>query len=325
MAPVDNDSDSDDSCPTSDEDVDVEAAKKVLPTNAAKTKVENDAKQPLLSNDQGAKQPVSDEVEIEKPLLSPRDKFRQKSATTPRGSKPSTPRESSAAASADVSKDATVDAHHPAAAAAAGVETLKSLEPTSRQENVQAASTSKVEVTKAMEAGKALLAEMIADAPPPITSRPEAKRVEAFLDGLAADAEGKAPSGMTSALKPCLMVTIQGCLAVQPWVDYLIKWGTLLYNLLPVNVAQMMFGAALCYFGGAYPATIAAVEAFRTMGFERARQELAHITEQAAKVAEASATDDAVDEDGDGVADVEQIQPSELVRRKLFLIMCEAL
>jgi hypothetical protein len=42
---------------------------------------------------------------------------------------------------------------------------------------------------------------------------------------------------------------------------------------------------------------------------------------QIEKVKDANVLDDTKDDDGDGVADVQQVTPSELVRRKLVLIM----
>ena len=111
------------------------------------------------------------------------------------------------------------------------------------------------------------------------------------------------------------------CLAIQPWVLFVVKYAMKFWSMLPKNVVMMLFGAALCYFGGAYTVSIAAIEAFRTMGYERAKHDLAKLSEELDKVAEANAADDTVDDDGDGIADVEQIEPSELARRKLFLMM----
>jgi len=74
---------------------------------------------------------------------------------------------------------------------------------------------------------------------------------------------------------------------------------------------------AFADFGGSYVASIAAVEAFRTMGFERAKAEITRLTESVKLVQEESLKDDEEDLDGDGVADVEQISKPELVRRKV--------
>jgi len=44
------------------------------------------------------------------------------------------------------------------------------------------------------------------------------------------------------------------------------KIGYKVYRMLPMNILSMVFGAALCFFGGVYFATIAAFEGFRQFG-----------------------------------------------------------
>jgi len=44
--------------------------------------------------------------------------------------------------------------------------------------------------------------------------------------------------------------------------------------MLPTNVIQMIFGIALCFFGGTYVASIAAIEAFRQMGWQKVQAEI---------------------------------------------------
>ena len=99
------------------------------------------------------------------------------------------------------------------------------------------------------------------------------------------------------------------------------RYGSRFYELLPKNLTIMAFGAALCYFGGKYTASIAAVEAFRTMGWDRARADIETLGADIDRVQAANLEDDAKDDDGDGVADVDQVSPAELMQRKLFLIM----
>ena len=53
---------------------------------------------------------------------------------------------------------------------------------------------------------------------------------------------------------------------------FLGKWAQRIWKMLPRNLVLMIFGLVLCYFGGSYMASIAAIEAFRTMGWERARE-----------------------------------------------------
>jgi len=88
------------------------------------------------------------------------------------------------------------------------------------------------------------------------------------------------------------------------------------YKVLPMNVLQMIFGVALCFFGGVYFASIAAIEAFRNFGGQQLVEELTICWTEASAVQEASAQDDTVDANRDGIADVEQIKMNEYINRK---------
>jgi hypothetical protein len=156
--------------------------------------------------------------------------------------------------------------------------------------------------------------------PVSIDKLPESERMNKYIDMLAEQADGKAPAGVVGALRPCLLKTIGVCLAIQPWAAFVSKYASRLWGYVPTNVAYMLFGGALCYFGGTFSVSIAAIEAFRTMGYSRAVSDLSRVREQVDKAVAASEKDDLVDEDGDGVADVDQISTSELMRRKLHLI-----
>ncbi len=58
---------------------------------------------------------------------------------------------------------------------------------------------------------------------------------------------------------------------------------------------------------------IAAVEAFRTIGYERTRRSLLELWRSYKTAREASDKDDQVDDNNDGVADVLQISKSEVM------------
>ena len=270
-----------------------------------------------------------------KPMLSPRDKFRNKSKST-------TPRE----------HDVASDAKAAASEFASGVGSeLSGARLPSKEEREGAASSVKAQFSEAKEAWANSFKDMLNEAPP-IDKLPDAQRMESYIDNLAAQAEGKAPAGVVGALKPCVLMTIKVFMMCEPWSKFVVKWGQVFWDLLPKNAAMMVFGAALCCaphdtptrtlrlltqllllllrprvtcpparafadFGGSYVASIAAVEAFRTMGFERAKAEIARLTESVKLVQEESLKDDEEDLDGDGVADVEQISKPELVRRKV--------
>jgi len=88
-----------------------------------------------------------------------------------------------------------------------------------------------------------------------------------------------------------------------------------------VKVLEMIFGLALCFFGGTYVAAIAAVEAWRHMGWQRSYADAVHVWEQTQHIRQQSKKDDFVDADGNGIADVDEITPQQLVQRKMNLAM----
>jgi hypothetical protein len=88
----------------------------------------------------------------------------------------------------------------------------------------------------------------------------------------------------------------------------------------PEQLAPILTGLVLCCFGGSYVTLIAAVEAFRLTGYQRMSAALGIIYQSALTALEASRKDDAVDADGDGVADVLQISQQQLLTRKLQVV-----
>ena len=76
----------------------------------------------------------------------------------------------------------------------------------------------------------------------------------------------------------------------------------------------------LVFFGGNFFTLCAAVEAYRIVGFDDTKLALGKLYRSYKVAREASAKDDELDEDGDGVADVKQIDKKELVLRKLGVV-----
>jgi hypothetical protein len=77
----------------------------------------------------------------------------------------------------------------------------------------------------------------------------------------------------------------------------------------------------LCFFGGEFVLLIAAVEAYRSTGWESTLKCITDLYTDFNAVAEASKKDDKVDADKDGVADVNQITSKELIHRKTILFI----
>lgn len=105
---------------------------------------------------------------------------------------------------------------------------------------------------------------------------------------------------------------------------YVVKaWATAqtVYAYTPVNIIEAVYGLALCFFGGLYPLTIAAGETFRVSGGDRVKTCLTHIWEDLKAVHEANMLDNKKDDDGDGIADIDQISKQELLTRKMSLVL----
>ena len=169
-------------------------------------------------------------------------------------------------------------------------------------------------------------AQILSDAPaPPAMRLPDTARIERYLT--AATDKANELTGNEN-VKKCLDVTtpmailcIKGIMFVTPYYRWLAVVCYRIYKKLPMNMIQMVFGAALCFFGGVFVASIAAIEAFRQMGWDRVKADIKVVMDQAAIVSEANDEDDTKDDDGDGIPDVQQIGSQELVQRKVTLAM----
>ena len=152
---------------------------------------------------------------------------------------------------------------------------------------------------------------------------PEDERIKRYMDAAATVADshhgGCATCLRTSA--PVVTVLVRVIAFVAPLYLYLFRKAYWFYTWAPKNVLQMAFGAALCFFGGTYVAAIAAIEAWRQMGWQRSWADVMVVYSQMRRVYDASNEDDLVDADKDGIADVNQITPHELAQRKLRLAM----
>eukprot|EP01129_Flabellula_baltica_P015625 TRINITY_DN8023_c0_g1_i1.p1 TRINITY_DN8023_c0_g1~~TRINITY_DN8023_c0_g1_i1.p1 ORF type:complete len:362 (+),score=84.70 TRINITY_DN8023_c0_g1_i1:121-1086(+) len=106
---------------------------------------------------------------------------------------------------------------------------------------------------------------------------------------------------------------------VTPYVEQVIALGLYVHGIVPLDMFISLFGLGLCFFGGTYAVSIAAVEAYMMVGFEDTKKAVAYLYYEFKKVKEAYVADDAVDEDNDGIADVLQIDSSQLLVRKTML------
>ena len=88
----------------------------------------------------------------------------------------------------------------------------------------------------------------------------------------------------------------------------------------PEEMFPALAGFVLVFFGGNFFTLCAAVEAYRLVGFDSTRVALGKLYDSYKVARAASAKDDELDEDGDGVADVKQIDSKDLVVRKIGVV-----
>ena len=110
---------------------------------------------------------------------------------------------------------------------------------------------------------------------------------------------------------PFVMVIYKYCLKAWKWLEP--------YH--PEDMVSVFCGLFMAFFGGHFPALITAIEAYRQMGFDATWRALKVLYGDLEKVQEESKKDDLKDEDHDGIPDVDQIDASEFVERKVLLFM----
>ena len=72
----------------------------------------------------------------------------------------------------------------------------------------------------------------------------------------------------------------------------------------------------MCFFGGAYLLLIAAIEAWRASSWDQNKKDLQILWSDMLKVREAHKKDNTEDIDGDGIADVDQLDATKLFMRR---------
>ena len=87
------------------------------------------------------------------------------------------------------------------------------------------------------------------------------------------------------------------------------------------GLQQLLFGFVLTFLGGTFITTIAAWEAFKMCGYDKTKKAIGTLYQSYLVAKAASDKDDAVDDDGDGVADVQQIDAKALVQRNGMLLL----
>uniref|UniRef100_A0A6T8HJ76 Uncharacterized protein n=1 Tax=Hemiselmis andersenii TaxID=464988 RepID=A0A6T8HJ76_HEMAN len=151
----------------------------------------------------------------------------------------------------------------------------------------------------------------------------EAARVERICNALA-EREGVPPwtKSLLVQLGPLLTTLLAFIDASTPVVMSAIAAAVAIWNTLPKQAITALYGLVLCFFGGHYTVTLAAVEAFRVSGGERVTQCIRDIWTDITNVRIANAADNKKDDDHDGKLDVDQLSSDKaLLSRKIGLVL----
>eukprot|EP01043_Picozoa_sp_COSAG02_P063753 COSAG02_NODE_9123_length_2323_cov_1.422662_1_plen_356_part_00 len=133
----------------------------------------------------------------------------------------------------------------------------------------------------------------------------------------------EALQGPAQAVIPAIVAILGALQACMPYVSQAWDLCVKFYELIEPyeGVQTMLFGFVLVFFGGTYITTIAAWEAFKMCGYDKTRACIADLYANYKVAKEASDKDDLKDDDGDGIADVKQIDAKALVQRKALLMI----
>mmetsp|Transcript_16228 Transcript_16228/g.33343 ORF Transcript_16228/g.33343 Transcript_16228/m.33343 type:complete len:399 (+) Transcript_16228:44-1240(+) len=155
-----------------------------------------------------------------------------------------------------------------------------------------------------------------------IEFRKEALRIEKLLEGLSNNEN--APTWLKGAVEKLGPLVIQIMILAKKSTPYIIlmyeKWQWCESNL-PVELLVIFWGLTLCFFGGTFSLSLCAYEAFKISGWDTSRAAIIDLNEELQRYRRASVEDDKRDDDGDGIADVDQIGQGELVKRKVMLAL----
>jgi hypothetical protein len=104
---------------------------------------------------------------------------------------------------------------------------------------------------------------------------------------------------------------------VSPLLTKAMVMGNHVYAITPVDLSFAMLGLFLCFFGGHFAVTLAALEAFYASGYERCATNAQYLWTEYKILWKKSREDDNEDLDGDGTADVLQMSARQLLTRKI--------
>lgn len=154
----------------------------------------------------------------------------------------------------------------------------------------------------------------------PDWAQAEEKRIAEVIKELSK----KAPAQVAPYVKqaaPYLATAIVYTMIAMPYIVEAFSKVQAFVASLPEKIVYASLGFAVCFFGGIFPATIAAVEAWRLCGGSEAANCCRLLYAEWLKVQAANKEDNEKDKDGDGKPDLNNLTPQELVVRKAQVVL----
>lgn len=124
-------------------------------------------------------------------------------------------------------------------------------------------------------------------------------------------------------LEPLFRQAFTFLVSLKPYMDVAVAKGKEIKSQLePYHLeryADIFCGIILLFFGGCFANLVAATTAFRLVAWDKTKTSFGVIQQNIARGLEASAKDDEVDADHDGVKDVEQMTDKEWAQHKMLV------
>jgi len=105
--------------------------------------------------------------------------------------------------------------------------------------------------------------------------REQQAQIQRILEKIAAEGAEKAPTWaqpVFEKLVPVCMATMKAFETAVPYLQKAYDFGREMNERLPIDCLVALWGLILCFFGGTFPLSIAAYEAFKISGWDQTRQ-----------------------------------------------------
>jgi len=148
----------------------------------------------------------------------------------------------------------------------------------------------------------------------------EADRYAKLIIGLS----DKAPEKVRPYIEKAAPIVGMAAVYIRIAIPHIVKFYGMVaeqFAKLPMGLMRAVIGFCMCFFGGVFPGTIAAYEAWSLCGGKEAVASMKELYGEFEKVLVANKKDGEEDKDGDGKADIDQLDPKELVIHKTKLIL----